>query len=54
MRAMPELRQVQFHPDSEHENANPDLAKEPERIERRGRKDKKKCLVSYQAEERWT
>ena len=54
MRAMPELRKVQFHPDREHENANPDLAKEPERIERRGRKHKKESFLSYQAKERWT
>ena len=32
----------------------PDLAKELQRIERRGRKHEEKSFVSYQAEERWT
>ena len=54
MGAMTDLRQIEFHADRKHENADADLTKKPERIERRWSEDKNESLVSYQTKERGT
>ena len=53
VRAVPELPQIELHPDGEHEKANPDLAEKPQRFKGRGSENELESPWSEEPEERW-